>query len=154
MTNPVDGALQRARQHLRNSALEGAQAISALIEATLHASDLTNVAADSMIGQIQQQLEELIAVLQGGSSFRMPRVLAEPLAAALDAEIRRWEHRSQSDPDARLVLRAFLGMRELLWEIGMRSPEQKAPASSPGKPPAAKDPGPTRDRVQRFKLED
>jgi hypothetical protein len=154
MTNPVDEALQRARQHLRASALEGAQAVSALIEATMHASDLTSVAADSIIGQIQQQLADLIAVLQGNSSFNMPRALAEPLVAALDAEIRRWEHRSQSDPDARLVLRAFLGMRELLWEIGMRSPDPKTPRSSKDKPPASKHPHPTRDRVQRFKIED
>lgn len=154
MTNPVDEALQRARQHLRNSALEGAQAISTLIEATMHASDITSVAADSMIGQIQQQLADLIAVLKGNSNFSMPRALAEPLAAALDAEIRRWEHRSQSDPDARLVLRAFLGLRELLWEMGMRDSEQEAPASSPDKPSPPRNPHPTRNRVQRFKLDD
>jgi hypothetical protein len=154
MTNPVDEALQRVRKHLRNSTLEGAQAISALIEATMHASDLKSVAADSMIGQIQQQLEDWITVLEGGSSFSMPRALTEPLVAAVDAEIKRWERRSQTDPDARLVLRAFLRMRELLWEIGMRSPEQKTPSSSMHEAPAPKDVGSTRDRVQRFKLED
>ena len=38
----------------------------------------------------------------------------------LEAEIERWEARAGDDPEARAVLRAFLGLRELLWEFGIR----------------------------------
>jgi hypothetical protein len=44
----------------------------------------------------------------------------DEVAAALDAEIARWEASSRDDPEARAVLRAFLGVREILWEVGLR----------------------------------
>jgi hypothetical protein len=43
------------------------------------------------------------------------------IAEALDAEIARWEERAKHDADARSVLRAFLGLREVLWELGVRA---------------------------------
>ncbi len=121
MSNDVDEALKRARAHFRSSILEGLEGTRALLQATVHASGLTDVSKDSMVGQVERQLEDLIAVLRDSAAFTIPRALAEPLQTAIDAEINRWEQRSRTDPDARLVLRAFLGMRELLWEVGMRS---------------------------------
>ena len=53
---------------------------------------------------------------------------------ALDAEIARWETKARQDADARAVLRAFLGVRELLWELGMRP---SAPAAEDGQEAAA-----------------
>ena len=46
--------------------------------------------------------------------------LLASIADALDAEIARWEALAEADSDARAVLRAFLGLRELLWEFGVR----------------------------------
>ena len=46
--------------------------------------------------------------------------LLRSIAEALDAEIARWETRAETDPEARAVWRAFLGLRELLWEFGVR----------------------------------
>jgi hypothetical protein len=158
MSNDVDEALKRARAHFRSSILEGLEGTRALLQATVHASGLTDVSKDSMVGQVERQLEDLIAVLRDSAAFTIPRALAEPLQTAIDAEINRWEQRSRTDPDARLVLRAFLGMRELLWEVGMRSdgaggpPEPRTTAKT--SPRAHKAARPERNRVQRFKLED
>ena len=117
----------------------------------MHASGLTTASADSMVGQLQEQLEDLIAVLRGSASFAMPRALAAPLSAAIEIEIKRWEERSRTDPDARLVLRAFLGMRELLWEVSTRDDGARTPAE----PRSNADPRKaTRPRVQRFDIED
>lgn len=154
MSTEIDEALRRARTHLRNSTLEGLEATRALLEAATHASGLTTNSADSMVGQLQGQLEDLISALRNNASFVMPRALAEPLEAAVDAEIKRWEERSRTDPDARLVLRAFLGMRELLWEFstrsdGARDPVEPQPNVNPRKAPRSQ-----RDRVQRFDIED
>ena len=63
-------------------------------------------------------LEGLSASLAPGDDGGL--AVAETLADALDAEIGRWEQRAAEDPEARAVLRAFLGLREVLWEIGIR----------------------------------
>jgi len=154
VSSPADEALQRARTHLRNFTLEGLEAARALLEAARHASGLTAATPDSIVDQLQEQLEELIAALRNNASFVVPRALAEPLGAAIDIEIKRWEERSQTDPDARLVLRAFLGMRELLWEVSARS-EGVSKSVAP-RPKTAKRSGarPDQPRVQRFKIED
>jgi hypothetical protein len=58
--------------------------------------------------------------------------LLSAVADALDAEIGRWEKRATEDPDARAVLRAYLGLRELLWELGVRrSPSAEREAKRP-----------------------
>ncbi len=154
MSSDVEQALQRARTHLQNSSLEGLEAVRALAEAAVHASGQTMDSTDSLTGQIQGQIEDLISTLRGNASFVMPRAIADPLSQAVDAEIRRWEERAKDDPDARLVLRAFLGMRELLWEFSKRGDGPPGPvASRPKRPPETAQP-PTRERVQRFDIED
>ena len=54
---------------------------------------------------------------------------------ALETEIARWESLSRQDEEARSVLRAFLGLREFLWEMGIRSktPPPAVHPSSTGK---------------------
>jgi hypothetical protein len=79
--------------------------------------------------------------------------LLAAIAEALDAEIARWELRAQDDADARAVLRAFLGMRELLWEFGVRRSQAGGP---PREDEAIHRPAPARrarPRVQRVRVE-
>ena len=154
MSSEFDEALSRARTHLRNSTLEGLEAARAMLEAAMHASALAKASPDSMVSELQNQLDDLISRLRENNAFALPRALAEPLGAAIDSEIRRWEARSHKDPDARLVLRAFLGMRELLWEISSRDGD--AGEAPKRKPPehTSKTAAPKKDRVQRFKIED
>src|SRR5262249_5399647 len=52
--------------------------------------------------------------------------LAAEIADALEQEITRWEQRAKIDDDARPVLRAFLGLREVVWELGGRAPRARA----------------------------
>ena len=75
-------------------------------------------------------------------------------AGAIDDEIALWEERARNNTDARTILRAFLGLRELLWEFGVRSPE------TPSEPDAATRPTPRKSarrrrtpRVQRVSIE-
>ncbi len=154
MKNEVDQALHRARKHLRISTVEAFEGARALLEAAMHSSGLTSASPDSLVGQIQRQLDDVIAALRGDAPLVMPRALAKSLGGAIDAEIKRWERLSQTDSDARLVLRAFLALREFLWEIGMHVDEaemQDEPRSS-AQPdnPEARD----RDRVQRFEIDE
>ena len=154
MTEGVDEALKRARQHLHRATLDGLEAARALLDAALRGSGLDDdAAADSLANQGQRSLANLVAGLRENGTFVLPEALAEPLASALDAEIARWERRSQTDADARPVLRAFLGLRELLWEIGMRQGQAPAPPpESPPKPEAQQARPPPRNRVQRFDI--
>ena len=122
-----------------------------------------------VLGALGRQLDEAEAVLRGGHAGGEALVAA--LADALDAEIARWQARSTEDPDARAVLRAFLGLRELLWELGVRpratgeaaSSEPRGAAGSAGPPGAgaarprsaargAREPRPG-PRVQRIPVE-
>jgi hypothetical protein len=155
MTDETNEALQRARSHLRNSTLEGLEAVRALLEAAIHASGVLATSPDSLVSQLREQLDDLIAAVRNNTGFVMPHAFAEPLRTAMDAEIKRWEKRAQTDPDARLVLRAFLEMRALLWENSAHedvSGKTNEPSSSATNPRGTA--GPKRKRVQRFQIED
>ena len=146
--------MQKARGHLRKAALEGLEAARALLDAAIATSGIGQTSDGSWVGNLRRTLERLTTELRQNGTLKLPTAIAEPLAAAIDAEIARWEQRSRNDADARLVLRAFLGLRELLWEIGMRpaDPERdkkKSPDAAPPRPPKNK-----RARVQRFRLDD
>jgi len=63
---------------------------------------------------------------------------------ALEVEIQRWEARSTQEEEARSVLRAFLGLREFLWELGIRpTPADTAKGSDDVAPQNASDDAPT-----------
>lgn len=177
MTEEVEEALARARKHLRSATVEGLEAASALLDAATSATGIDDADPRSFAGEIRRSLDDLRSAALDEGAMRFPAALAEPLISALDAEIKRWEQRSANDPNSRPVLRAFLAVREFLWEMGVRSdPAAASPReASPSGPPFSQDhhgPGRaahphetpeapadraprrrTRERVQRFEVE-
>jgi hypothetical protein len=133
-------------------------ALQALLDAA--AIGLAGRAAerDALLGPLSRSLAELRALLAPDASLSASSLLGA-LFDALDAEIERWELRSREDPDARAVLRAFLGVREILWEIGARGDEPAASAKQGGADAGsarepARAPHPRgRSRVQRVPVE-
>ena len=115
--------------------------------------------ASRLLAPLAQLLENLAQGLAPDSDA-LSAPLLEALADALDAEIARWEARARDDAEARAVLRAFLGVRELLWELGLRRGARApdAPGAAPGDPgPAHGPPTPRpvrrRPRVQRVPVQ-
>ena len=159
MSEAAEQARKRARAHLRQATLEGLEAARELLLAAMLSGGLGDAPANSLAGQLRRTLEELIARVRDNTSFVFPPALAAPLIAALDGEIRRWEKRSEEDADARPVLRAFIGLRELLWELGLRKDEAPRGQASKAEEPTAPSPdraerAPRRARVERFDVED
>ncbi len=155
MNGEAEDGLRRAREHLGRATLESLEAARALLSASMRASGIHSVAPDGLAGEIGRGLDALISSLRRGEAFALPSALALPLAKALEAEITRWEVRSQTDSDARPVLRAFLGFREVLWEFGVR-PQPEPDRSSTSQPPdttASRPPPSAKPRVQRFDIE-
>jgi hypothetical protein len=134
----VEEALARAREHGRLAAAETLSALHALLDAA-------TLAGSGQPSRTHRQLAPLARVLEGlasdlaGHSGDGPEPLLASIAEALDLEIARWEKRARDDLDARAVLRAFLGLREILWEVGVR------PRRSAGGPP----PRPQRTRQRQ-----
>ncbi len=155
MSDELEQGLRRAREHLGRATLEMVEAARALLDASLRATGLHSVAPDSLAGEIGRNLDALLSSLRAGGPFQLPSALADPLSEALEAEIERWEARSKTDVDARPVLRAFLGLRELLWELGLRPPaEPRSPHATKPRDPAQPASGePAKSRVQRFDVE-
>ncbi len=157
----VEEALERALRHGRNAAAEALAAARALVDALSLATAGRPPAERSALGLAAQALDacaDLLAGSEGGGAD----ALLSAVADALDAEIARWEARASDDGDARAVMRAFLGLREILWELGVRrgtgAGEAGAkPAPGPraaGAPRrSARAPGPPRRRVQRVPVE-
>jgi hypothetical protein len=120
----AEEALARARRHARAAAGEGLEAVRALLEAAALATPGVPSGAQRLLSLASDTLEELAAAL-GAEDRATQASLGRALTEALDAEIARWEARARDDTEARAVLRAFLGLREVLWELGMR-PERGA----------------------------
>jgi hypothetical protein len=137
---------------------ESVAALQALLDAAALALSGRAAEADAILGPLSRGLEDLRTVIAPDDSA-FGTSLLDALFDALDAEIARWEVRSREDPNARSVLRAFLGVREILWEITSRGGE--APASSGGaaekvgrKTPSAAKARPRRSsRVRRVPVE-
>ena len=110
-------ALARSRTHGRAALSEALACLGALLDAASLAT--TGVPADAN-GLLQSLMRSLADVAQGLAPEGAGAPLVDAVAAALDEEIERWERRAEDDPDARAVLRAFLGVREVLWELGVR----------------------------------
>ncbi|MBW2272036.1 MAG: hypothetical protein JRG96_02095 [Deltaproteobacteria bacterium] len=154
----VTQALERARAHARLAVSEGVRAARALLDASSLSLGGERPEAFASLGRAAKMLDDLSAGLAGdGLQLSLP--VFDAVLTALDVEIGRWENRSQSDPDARAVLRAFLGLREILWEFGMRRAGGEANTSSDESPEAdlgagrEANPGrsdaPQRSRVER-----
>ena len=146
----VEEALERASLHGRAAAAEAIAACRALLDAAAlvavarPAGETTGLAtADALLEQLEHELAP-----DHGASQRFAAPLMGALAEALDVEIARWERRARHDPDARAVLRAFLGIRELLWELGVRVEEDRAETRDEDTPEPDEDAG----RVPRFRV--
>jgi hypothetical protein len=134
----VEDALARAAAHGRAAAGESALALRALLDAASLAASGAPAERHALLRRAARGLEALAAAA-GGDEGRWLAAMAE----ALDAEIARWEARSHEDDEARAVLRAFLGLRELLWELGLR---RARPGPAAAAAPRAR---PTRTRPVR-----
>jgi len=148
----VEEALARAAGHARAALAETLSGLRALLDAASLATSGEPAEARRLLGPLSRTLEGLAADLDGAGRDGSLAVLSA-IAEALDAEIERWEHRARDDADARAVLRAFLGLRELLWEFGVRRPAA-AGSHRPGEPgPRPGAPRRARPRVQRVRVE-
>jgi len=121
----LEEALARAREHGRLALAETLTALQALLDAAALAGSGRPLQAHRQLAPLARLLEGLASSLGGRSGDGPERLLAS-IAEALDVEIARWEERARDDLDARAVLRAFLGLREILWELGVRPGPQRA----------------------------
>jgi hypothetical protein len=166
----VEEALREALDHARNAMAEGLLAGRSLIDAACLAlfgeparltPDAARDASDARVAfaAMARGMDELAGKVRSTDAMTAANdTMMRTMLDALDAEIGRWERRSAHDSDARAVLRAFLGLREILWEFGhsrAETPEQ--PAAEPRPAPAASaatahaaDAAP---RVQRVKVQ-
>lgn len=142
----VEAALARAGHHARNAAAETLEALRALLDAIAILVGGAPAESNPVLSGAAEWLERLAGELASG-----PRdaALTRALSDALDAEISRWEDRARSDPDARAVLRAFLGVRELLWELGVRPTPKTPQAAYPAPEPKRA----RRKRVERVPIQ-
>lgn len=146
-------ALARARQHGRAAAAEGLAAVQALIEAASLATRGRPSEASRLLGPIAKLLEGLSNEL-GRERGASPSPILEAIAAAVDDEIAVWQERARDDAEARTVLRAFLGLREVLWEIGIRrGPGATGGESGSAARPSTRRTGATEPRIQRVPVQ-
>jgi hypothetical protein len=151
-------AIARARRHAQSAIAEALAAVRALLDASSLALSGKASASNALLNPIARILEGLRAEFDGAAATAEATALLRSIAEALDAEVARWQARAESDPEARAVLRAFLGLRELLWEFGIRR-ETDANESERGSPRAARKAGRANSkrrkppRVQRVTVE-
>ena len=153
---PVDvaEALSRARRHARSAASEAVAAVHALLDAAALATSGLPSDASAWLAPIARALEAVANGLAPDADVASAPLLGA-FAEALDAEIARWELRARDDAEARAVLRAFLGVRELLWELGLRRREPAEAPRAPGPEGPGRAPRPVRRRarVQRVPVQ-
>lgn len=134
----AEEALARARSHAFAAAGESVAAIHALLDAAALAAS----GEPSQLHPVLGPLAKVLADLESRLEHQEPGTrITQAIAEALDVEIARWEQRAEEDPEARAVLRAFLGLRELLWEFGVRRRAETSRSGGRG------------DRVQRVPVE-
>ena len=142
----AEAALARAGRHARNAASEALAALRALLDAIAIVSGGAPAESHAALSGAAAWLDRLVGGLKTGPE---DAAITRALADALDAEITRWEERAREDPEARAVLRAFLGVRELLWELGVRP----APKESESAPAAEGPKRRERKRVERVPVQ-
>jgi hypothetical protein len=142
--------LARAGRHARLALAEAVHAVRALLDALAIASTGAPSQETERLARLATSLDSLAGTLAGARDEPGTSLFSAVLGA-LDQEISRWEERSRHDREARAVLRAFLGLRELLWELGVRPEEGEARGNasrSHSTRPASRGP-----RVQRVTVE-
>jgi hypothetical protein len=151
-------ALARARTHTHAAIAEALAAARALLDAASLALTGDASASNTLLAPIARILEGLRAEFDESATPGEAAALLRSIAEALDAEIARWETRAKTEPEARAVLRAFLGLRELLWEFGIRREPDASESGETSKPAARKKGHSTstrrkKPRVQRVTVE-
>jgi hypothetical protein len=136
LESELDRALARARGHAKNAVSEALEAMRALLDAASLATSGSSAASNSLFGSVDRWIARASRSLADGG---LSDGLAAEIAAALDEEIARWEQRALHDDDARPVLRAFLGLREVLWELGVRASFAQRAQVSRSEPKASDD---------------
>jgi hypothetical protein len=129
----VDEALTRARQHGFAALAECVQALRALVDAASLAATGAPSDAHASLSGASAWLDEIAEQMQADAG-RHGAPWLDAVARVLDAEIERWETRGRDDPEARAVLRAFLGVREILWEFGLRPSRAERREPGPSEP--------------------
>lgn len=129
----ADEALARARQHGLAALAESVLALRALVDAASLAATGAPSDAHASLSGASEWLDQIAEQMQAGAGRRGAPWL-DAVARVLDAEIERWETRGREDPEARAVLRAFLGVREILWEFGLRPAPTGRSAPEPREP--------------------
>lgn len=144
----VEEALARARDHARTAVAEAVLAARCVLDAASLGATGVPAEGHEALRRTAHWLDRAADAASGGANAEAARWLAT-VTEALDAEVARWEARSRVDPDARAVLRAFLSVRELLWEFGLRRGSHEAkPDRAPGAPARPRAAAPAR-RPQR-----
>lgn len=136
----IEEAMGRARLHSRAALSEALAAAHALLDAASLGVRGEAAGSHGALGQLSRALEQASLQLSEDNG-RLAGPVVEAILDALEAEISRWEKRSADDSEARAVLRAFLGLREILWEFGIRRHDgaPSTPASESTSPPDSKD---------------
>jgi hypothetical protein len=148
----VQEALRRASTHAQASLGEAAAAMRCLLDAGSLAATGVPAGGHEALRGVAAWLERAAQLAREGDGGGR---WLDAVADALDAEVARWEARGRDDAEARAVLRAFLGVREILWEFGLRPsgdtrrPRAGARARAPEPPGAAAPPRPPLRPLQR-----
>lgn len=121
----ADEALERARRHALAALAEAIAAARCVLDAAALATTGAPGEAHEWLRDAAQWLDAAAEQARRGAGRPLAPWL-EAVSDALDDEIERWEARSRHDPEARSVLRAFLGVREILWEFGLRASSDDA----------------------------
>jgi hypothetical protein len=154
----LDEALARARRHAKSAVAEALEALRALLDA----ASLATSGAPAADNALFESVDRWIARASRGwaSEGGLSDGIAAEIATALDQEIARWEERAKHDDDARPVLRAFLGLREVLWELGVRASfaqraegERRPSGGRASADSAPSEPAPRPRRVQRVAVQ-
>ena len=124
----VQEALERSLQHAGLALAEGVLSSRALLDVASLGISGEPAEDQPHLAEFARTLDQIADALSGKSPSLRTAFLGVILDA-VESEIARWEVRSSSDEDARSVLRAFIGLREILWEMGIR---RDPPASRGG----------------------
>lgn len=127
----VRQAIERATHHAGLALAEGVASTRALLDAASIGVTGESAQTRPHLAEFAKALDQISDALSGQASSISSSALTA-LLEALETEISRWEVRSKTDDDARAVLRAFLGLREFFWELGVR------PKAGEGDRPLAK----------------
>lgn len=122
----IDEALRRSARHARNAVAESLLAALALLDAVSiglagrpASGEPAREDVAHPLARLSRRIESLAAMVRADEAG-LPDALVRAILEALEVEIGRWEARARDDREARAVLRAFLGLREILWELGVR----------------------------------